>query len=100
MGYAQATAGGYGRPNVQAAPPPPRPPPASAAVAEASAAARHGFIRKVYSILTLQLLITFGVIAAFTYVVPLRDYILDYQGGRNCECTECAAASPGGGGGG
>ena len=66
MGYAQATAGGYGRPNVQAAPPPPRPPPASAAVAEASAAARHGFIRKVYSILTLQLLITFGVIAAFT----------------------------------
>jgi len=38
---------------------------------------RAGFIRKVYSILSLQLLITFGFVAVFQLVDPIRNYVLD-----------------------
>ena len=37
-------------------------------------AVRRGFIRKVYGILTLQLLVTFGIIMMFTHVQSMRLY--------------------------
>jgi len=37
-------------------------------------AIRRGFIKKVYGILSLQLLLTFGIIMAFTHVGGLREY--------------------------
>ncbi|XP_019847072.2 protein lifeguard 1-like isoform X2 [Bactrocera dorsalis] len=36
---------------------------------------RKGFIRKVYSILMVQLLITFGIIAIFIYVDAVKDWV-------------------------
>lgn len=36
---------------------------------------RWGFIRKVYSILCLQLLITFGVAVAMTLIQPVREFL-------------------------
>ncbi|KAK7092850.1 protein lifeguard 3-like [Littorina saxatilis] len=36
---------------------------------------RHAFIRKVYLILTSQLLITFALIATFMFVEPLKEYV-------------------------
>jgi FtsH-binding integral membrane protein len=36
---------------------------------------RHGFIRKVYAILSLQLLVTFGAALLFTYTKSIRDYV-------------------------
>jgi len=35
---------------------------------------RQGFIRKVYSILMLQLLVTFGLIAVFVFHEPTRKF--------------------------
>lgn len=35
---------------------------------------RHGFIRKVYGILTAQLVLTFGVVMVFTHVDPVKEY--------------------------
>ncbi|XP_029637302.1 protein lifeguard 1 [Octopus sinensis] len=35
---------------------------------------RMGFIRKVYGILMLQLMVTLGIIALFLYVTPVREY--------------------------
>merc|ERR1719320_618210 len=39
------------------------------------AAVRRGFIRKVYSILCCQLLVTGGVIASFLFVDQLKEYV-------------------------
>uniref|UniRef100_A0A3Q3IKF6 Transmembrane BAX inhibitor motif containing 1a n=1 Tax=Monopterus albus TaxID=43700 RepID=A0A3Q3IKF6_MONAL len=39
---------------------------------------RHAFIRKVYLILGFQLLITTGVVAVFTFVQPVKDFVGRY----------------------
>ncbi|NXV74612.1 LFG3 protein, partial [Atlantisia rogersi] len=36
---------------------------------------RHTFIRKVYAIISLQLLVTVGIIAIFTFVSPVRSFV-------------------------
>ncbi|KFQ37467.1 Protein lifeguard 3 [Merops nubicus] len=36
---------------------------------------RHTFIRKVYAIISLQLLVTAGIIAMFTFVSPVRSFV-------------------------
>ncbi|XP_062435445.1 protein lifeguard 3 [Rhea pennata] len=36
---------------------------------------RHTFIRKVYAIISLQLLVTVGIIAVFTFVSPVRSFV-------------------------
>ncbi|KAL8183070.1 UNVERIFIED_CONTAM: Protein lifeguard 3 [Gekko kuhli] len=36
---------------------------------------RHRFIRKVYSIISVQLLVTVGIIAVFTFVSPVRSFV-------------------------
>ncbi|CAH1795293.1 unnamed protein product [Owenia fusiformis] len=38
-------------------------------------AVRHGFIRKVYGILTLQLLVTMGIMALFMFQTTVREYV-------------------------
>ncbi|XP_053327573.1 protein lifeguard 3 [Spea bombifrons] len=43
-------------------------------------AVRHTFIRKVYSIITVQLLITVAFIAVFTYVEPVKSFIIRTPG--------------------
>ena len=95
MAYAPPQPGGtYAPPQVQTAPPVQaagggggsRPgaggrPPVPNAVATASQAARLGFIRKVYCILSLQLALTFGLVSIFTFVPDVRFWVLDYQDG-------------------
>ncbi|KAJ8352408.1 hypothetical protein SKAU_G00238840 [Synaphobranchus kaupii] len=39
---------------------------------------RHAFIRKVYLILALQLLVTVGIVAVFTFVHPVRTFVREY----------------------
>ncbi|XP_068197235.1 transmembrane BAX inhibitor motif containing 1a [Antennarius striatus] len=41
---------------------------------------RHAFIRKVYLILATQLLVTTGVVAVFTFVEPVREFVQDNPG--------------------
>ncbi|XP_048342429.1 protein lifeguard 3-like [Sphaerodactylus townsendi] len=36
---------------------------------------RHAFIRKVYSIIAVQLLVTVGIIAVFTFVTPVSSFV-------------------------
>jgi len=36
---------------------------------------RHTFIRKVYTIISIQLLITVAIIAIFTFVKPVGDFV-------------------------
>ncbi|XP_054827111.1 protein lifeguard 3-like isoform X2 [Eublepharis macularius] len=36
---------------------------------------RHNFIRKVYSIISVQLLVTVGIIAIFTFVTPVSSFV-------------------------
>ncbi|XP_065417448.1 protein lifeguard 3 [Chrysemys picta bellii] len=36
---------------------------------------RHTFIRKVYTIISVQLLVTVGIIAVFTFVSPVRNFV-------------------------
>ncbi|XP_077176779.1 protein lifeguard 3-like [Paroedura picta] len=36
---------------------------------------RHRFIRKVYSIISVQLLVTVGIIAVFTFVTPVNTFV-------------------------
>ncbi|NWV09818.1 LFG3 protein, partial [Ptilonorhynchus violaceus] len=36
---------------------------------------RHTFIRKVYAIISLQLLVTVGIISVFTFVQPVRTFV-------------------------
>ncbi|XP_063722288.1 uncharacterized protein LOC134848703 [Symsagittifera roscoffensis] len=36
---------------------------------------RHGFISKVYGILSFQLLVTFGIVSVFVFVKPVKDFI-------------------------
>ncbi|KAF7216129.1 protein lifeguard 3 [Nothobranchius furzeri] len=43
-----------------------------------SMSVRHAFIRKVYLILTVQLTITFSVIAIFTFVDPVKLFVIRY----------------------
>jgi protein lifeguard len=45
-------------------------------VATGDAAVRRGFIRKVYSVLTLQFMLTVGMSAAAAFVLPVRDFVV------------------------
>ncbi|XP_075895932.1 protein lifeguard 3-like [Nelusetta ayraudi] len=45
-----------------------------------STSVRHAFIRKVYMILAAQLAVTFSVVAVFTFVDPVRQFVLRYPG--------------------
>lgn len=38
-------------------------------------AVRHAFIRRVYAIISVQLLVTVGIVAIFTFVTPLRSFV-------------------------
>ncbi|XP_026521311.1 protein lifeguard 3-like [Notechis scutatus] len=39
---------------------------------------RQAFIRKVYSIITLQLLLTVAIVAIFTFVAPVHTYVINH----------------------
>uniref|UniRef100_A0AAV2K5R2 Uncharacterized protein n=1 Tax=Knipowitschia caucasica TaxID=637954 RepID=A0AAV2K5R2_KNICA len=43
-----------------------------------STSVRHAFIRKVYLILSVQLSITFSVVAVFTFVEPVKQFVINY----------------------
>nr|XP_020476846.1 protein lifeguard 3-like isoform X2 [Monopterus albus] len=45
-----------------------------------STSIRHAFIRKVYLILAAQLGVTFSVVAVFTFVEPVRQFVIRYPG--------------------
>ncbi|XP_040005039.1 protein lifeguard 3-like [Xiphias gladius] len=45
-----------------------------------STSIRHAFIRKVYLILAAQLAVTFSVVAVFTFVDPVRLFVIKYPG--------------------
>ncbi|XP_044074099.1 protein lifeguard 3 isoform X1 [Siniperca chuatsi] len=45
-----------------------------------STSVRHAFIRKVYLILAAQLAVTFSVVAVFTFVDPVRLFVIRYPG--------------------
>uniref|UniRef100_A0A3Q0S4I3 Transmembrane BAX inhibitor motif containing 1 n=1 Tax=Amphilophus citrinellus TaxID=61819 RepID=A0A3Q0S4I3_AMPCI len=45
-----------------------------------STSVRHAFIRKVYLILSAQLAVTFSVVAVFTFVDPVRMFVIQYPG--------------------
>ncbi|XP_070771313.1 protein lifeguard 3-like [Enoplosus armatus] len=45
-----------------------------------STSIRHAFIRKVYLILAAQLAVTFSVVAVFTFVDPVRLFVIRYPG--------------------
>ncbi|KAL6100606.1 tmbim1 [Pungitius sinensis] len=45
-----------------------------------STSIRHAFIRKVYLILTAQLAVTFSVVGVFTFVDPVRQFVIRYPG--------------------
>ncbi|XP_077580109.1 transmembrane BAX inhibitor motif containing 1a [Stigmatopora nigra] len=44
-----------------------------------SLSVRHAFIRKVYMILALQLLVTTAIVAVFTFVHPVRNFVQQNQ---------------------
>eukprot|EP00177_Eucheuma_denticulatum_P005111 GFKZ01009314.1.p1 GENE.GFKZ01009314.1~~GFKZ01009314.1.p1 ORF type:complete len:290 (+),score=32.51 GFKZ01009314.1:437-1306(+) len=72
----------YTAPSYNAAPnatPPPPPPPATANVnvKTATTPIRLAFIRKVYTLLTINFLITVGVSCAFAFIIPIREYVVD-----------------------
>lgn len=39
-------------------------------------AVRHAFIRRVYAIISVQLLVTVGIVAIFTFVAPVRSFVV------------------------
>ncbi|XP_076015182.1 protein lifeguard 3-like [Genypterus blacodes] len=45
-----------------------------------STSVRHGFIRKVYLILAAQLAVTFSVVGVFTFVEPVKLFVIRYPG--------------------
>ncbi|XP_077392157.1 protein lifeguard 3-like [Festucalex cinctus] len=45
-----------------------------------STSVRHAFIRKVYLILAAQLTVTFSVVAVFTFVDPVKMFVIRYPG--------------------
>ncbi|KAM7380747.1 hypothetical protein PAMP_004022 [Pampus punctatissimus] len=45
-----------------------------------STSIRHAFIKKVYLILTAQLAVTFSVVAVFTFVDPVKQFVIRYPG--------------------
>ncbi|XP_051937480.1 protein lifeguard 3-like isoform X4 [Hippocampus zosterae] len=45
-----------------------------------STSVRHAFIRKVYLILAAQLTVTFSVVAVFTFVEPVKMFVIKYPG--------------------
>ncbi|KAK1789122.1 hypothetical protein P4O66_015070 [Electrophorus voltai] len=45
-----------------------------------SKSVRHAFIRKVYLILAIQLLLTTSIVAVFTFVDPVRLFVIKYPG--------------------
>jgi len=71
----QQAAGGYAPPQVQQPPPPPPGP--SQYIQDMDLAVRHGFIRKVYGILFVQLLLTFGLVAVFSYIPAVQSYAMN-----------------------
>jgi len=44
-------------------------------ITDCDLALKHGFIAKVYAILSFQLVITFGIVAVFSFVTPVRNYV-------------------------
>jgi protein lifeguard len=48
-------------------------------VATSEATVRQGFIRKVYSVLTLQFLLTVGMCGAAAYIIPIRNFVVDHS---------------------
>jgi FtsH-binding integral membrane protein len=58
-----------------AMPPPGAAPPPSAYQEQMEQAVRMGFIRKVYSVLAIQLLVTFGIVGVFTLSERVREYV-------------------------
>mmetsp|Transcript_8176 Transcript_8176/g.20960 ORF Transcript_8176/g.20960 Transcript_8176/m.20960 type:complete len:393 (-) Transcript_8176:64-1242(-) len=75
-GYGQTQAGGgYAAPPIQQPPPPPPPP--SQYIQDMDLAVRHGFVRKVYCILVVQLLFTFGLVAVFSYIPAVQHYVMN-----------------------
>jgi protein lifeguard len=46
----------------------------------AESAVRMGFIRKVYAILSLQLFLTFGMVAVFTFVPSVKNFVASNPG--------------------
>lgn len=60
-----------------AAPPPPAT--ANVTVKTADVSVRLGFLRKVYTLLTFNLLITIGISCILTFVLPVREFIRDHQ---------------------
>ncbi|XP_070694842.1 protein lifeguard 3-like [Pempheris klunzingeri] len=45
-----------------------------------STSIRHAFIRKVYLILAAQIAVTFSVVAVFTFVEPVKLFVITYPG--------------------
>ncbi|XP_030642917.1 protein lifeguard 3 [Chanos chanos] len=45
-----------------------------------SVAVRHAFIRKVYIILGVQLIVTASIVAVFTFIDPVRLFVIQYPG--------------------
>ncbi|KAM8858206.1 protein lifeguard 3 [Synchiropus picturatus] len=41
---------------------------------------RHAFIRKVYLIVAAQLTVTISIVAVFTFVEPVREFVIKYPG--------------------
>lgn len=58
---------------------PPPPATANVTVKTADVSVRLGFLRKVYTLLTFNLLITIGISCIFTFVDPVRDFIVDHE---------------------
>ncbi|KAG5191069.1 glutamate [NMDA] receptor-associated protein 1-like protein [Tribonema minus] len=74
----QAYAGTYTQGDIESGTVPPQNTAAAAGLDPAIARKiRHGFLRKVYCILMLQLALTCGVCAVFMFVDPVRNYMLD-----------------------
>lgn len=71
----QQAGGGYAAPQVQQPPPPPAPP--SQYIQNMTVQVRHGFIRKVYGILIVQLILTFGLVAIFSYIDAVQSYAMN-----------------------
>lgn len=53
--------------------------PETDAVGTAEAYVRQGFIRKVYTVLSLQFLFTVGLSAAFGLVDPIREFVVEHS---------------------
>lgn len=58
---------------------PPAPASSPRTVKDAETSIRADFIRKVYTLLSINFLITIAVSCAFAFVIPIRDYIVSHR---------------------